>query len=279
MKTLQRRWTTFLKAQLVCEDRPSGQRYNVLTDVFTLRRDPNDPATTQFHGLFTSQWEREELAAVCVFSLSDINQVMDGPFKELKKTCENWINPEPVPRPRPGQCLNSALRAEGLESSLKLPDKVLTFARDHPLMENSVTAALLLLRRGVTYTKLAVTLADAGPGALLHLGIQEVAPTPVFLPQYSMSTEALQRTPTDSAASEECVSYCQPAQLEVRMNLDTYCLKDYVLKIQVKAMERSGPWWQFSIAVQTVFRTGSTPRVRRGPRALWVPGRCGMASG
>ncbi|XP_056431700.1 semaphorin-4F [Gadus chalcogrammus] len=170
MKTLQRRWTTFLKAQLVCEDRPSGQRYNVLTDVFTLRRDPNDPATTQFYGLFTSQWEREELAAVCVFSLSDINKVMDGPFKELKKTCENWINPEPVPRPRPGQCLNSALRAEGFESSLKLPDKVLTFTRDHPLMENSVTAAPLLLRRGVTYTKLAVTLADGGAGALLHLG-------------------------------------------------------------------------------------------------------------
>uniref|UniRef100_A0A8C4ZK19 Sema domain-containing protein n=1 Tax=Gadus morhua TaxID=8049 RepID=A0A8C4ZK19_GADMO len=171
MKTLQRRWTTFLKAQLVCEDRPSGQRYNVLTDVFTLRRDPNDPATTQFYGLFTSQWEREELAAVCVFSLSDINKVMDGPFKELKKTCENWINPEPVPRPRPGQVLDDfALRAEGFESSLKLPDKVLTFTRDHPLMENSVTAAPLLLRRGVTYTKLAVTLADGGAGALLHLG-------------------------------------------------------------------------------------------------------------
>ncbi|CAL8377170.1 unnamed protein product [Boreogadus saida] len=93
----------FLTAQLVCEDRPSGQRYNVLTDVFTLRRDSSDPATTQFHGLFTSQWERAELAAVCVFSPSDINQVMDGPFKELKKTCENWINPEPVPGPRPGQ--------------------------------------------------------------------------------------------------------------------------------------------------------------------------------
>ncbi|CAL8327147.1 unnamed protein product [Lota lota] len=170
MKTLQRRWTTFLKAQLVCEDRPSGQRYNVLTDVFTLRADPDDPATTHFYGLFTSQWEREELAAVCVFSLSDINKVMDGPFKELKKTCENWINPEPVPRPRPGQCLNSALRAEGFDSSLKLPDKVLTFTRDHPLMENSVASAPLLVRRGVTYTKLAVTLAENGRGALLHLG-------------------------------------------------------------------------------------------------------------
>lgn len=58
------------------------------------------------------------------------------------------------------------------------------------------------------------------------------------------------------------------------------CLSS-VLKIQVKAMERSGPWWQFSIMVQTVFRTGSTPRIRRGPRALWVPDRdlgCGCPS-
>lgn len=45
---------------------------------------------------------------MCVFSLSDINKVMDGPFKELKKTCENWINPEPVPTPRPGQVPNCA---------------------------------------------------------------------------------------------------------------------------------------------------------------------------
>uniref|UniRef100_A0A3P8TTZ8 Ssemaphorin 4F n=1 Tax=Amphiprion percula TaxID=161767 RepID=A0A3P8TTZ8_AMPPE len=170
MKTLQRRWTTFLKAQLVCEDKPSGQRYNILTDVFTTQHTPGDPSSTHFYGLFTSQWEREELSAVCVFSLSDISKVLDGPFKELKKTCETWINPEPVPTPRPGQCLNNALKAEGFESSLKLPDKVLTFVRDHPLMENSVTAAPLLVRKGVRYTKLAVTLTEERRGAVLHLG-------------------------------------------------------------------------------------------------------------
>ncbi|KAM4537458.1 netrin-1 [Odontesthes bonariensis] len=88
---------------------------------------------------------------------------------------------------------------------------------------------------------------------------QEAAPTPVYQPQYSIA--------------EECVSYCQPSQVKVRMNLETYCLKDYVLKVLVKGMERSGPWWQFSISVQTVFRTGSTSRVRRGLQSLWVPDR------
>lgn len=37
-------------------------------------------------------------------------------------------------------------------------------------------------------------------------------------------------------------------------------------------MERSGPWWQFSIWVQSVFRVGSS-RVHRGKQALWVPDR------
>lgn len=43
---------------------------------------------------------------MCVFSLSDINKVLNGPFKELKKNSETWINPEPVPTPRPGEVLN-----------------------------------------------------------------------------------------------------------------------------------------------------------------------------
>ncbi|XP_052416905.1 semaphorin-4F isoform X2 [Carassius gibelio] len=176
MKTLQRRWTTFLKAQLVCEDRASGQRFNVLTDVFTVQHQPGDPSSTHFYGIFTSQWERGELSAVCVYSLEEITKVMNGPFKELKKTCETWINPEPIPTPRPGQCLNSALMEQGFESSLKLPDKVLTFVRDHPLMENSVVAAPLMIRNGITYTKLAVTLTMASSGlkqhmtTVLHLG-------------------------------------------------------------------------------------------------------------
>lgn len=64
MKTLQRRWTTFLKAELVCEDKPSGQRYNILTDVFTTQHTPGDPGSTHFYGLFTSQWYAKETKAI-----------------------------------------------------------------------------------------------------------------------------------------------------------------------------------------------------------------------
>ncbi|MFT7810081.1 netrin-1-like [Arapaima gigas] len=97
--------------------------------------------------------------------------------------------------------------------------------------------------------------------------IQELLPTtPAYQPQYSIG--------------DECRSYCQPSQGKVRMNLETYCLKDYVLKVQVRAMERSGPWWHFSVLVQSVFRLGSS-RVHRGLQAIWVPDRdltCGCPS-
>ncbi|XP_015199343.1 semaphorin-4F [Lepisosteus oculatus] len=171
-KTLQKRWTTFLKALLVCEDSQSGRRYDILKDVYTLEHRPGDTGSTHFYGLFTSQWDSEEVSAVCVYGLQDIGAVMSGSYK--KKNCDSWSQQEPPPHPRPGQCITEALRAEGYESSLKLPDKVLTYVRDHPLMEIPATAHPLLVRWGVTYTRLAVRLAPGPPGppatALLHLG-------------------------------------------------------------------------------------------------------------
>lgn len=72
--------------------------------------------------------------------------------------------------------MNTALKVEGFDSSLKLPDKVLTFVRDHPLMENSVTAAPLLVRKGISYTRLAVNQRGSSVDprqVVLHLGTGE----------------------------------------------------------------------------------------------------------
>ncbi|MGH0161899.1 UNVERIFIED_CONTAM: hypothetical protein FKN15_050621 [Acipenser sinensis] len=77
--------------------------------------------------------------------------------------------------------------------------------------------------------------------------------TPAYPPQHSLGGE--------------CSAYCQPTHGRVRMNLRTYCQKDYVLKVQVQAMVRSGPWWHFSVSVQSVFRRG-TPGIRKGIRAV-----------
>lgn len=58
--------------------------------------------------------------------------------------------------------------------------------RDHPLMENSVTAAPLLVRKGTKYTKLAVTKTGREvelSGTVLHLGTgEERWKEPTYLP-------------------------------------------------------------------------------------------------
>lgn len=69
------------------------------------RTDLDSESVPQWPLLFLSSREGEEVSAVCVFSLSDINKVLNGPFKELKKS-ENWINADLVPTPRPGQVRN-----------------------------------------------------------------------------------------------------------------------------------------------------------------------------
>lgn len=55
-RTLQRRWTTFAKAQLLCQA-DNELPYNVIQDIDTLPPAGGAPADdTLFYGIFTSQW-------------------------------------------------------------------------------------------------------------------------------------------------------------------------------------------------------------------------------
>lgn len=55
-RVLQRRWTTFLKAQLLCSHPEDGFPFNVLQDVFVLTPGELRWKETVFYGVFTSQW-------------------------------------------------------------------------------------------------------------------------------------------------------------------------------------------------------------------------------
>ncbi|XP_064409309.1 semaphorin-4F [Latimeria chalumnae] len=157
-KTLQKRWTTFLKTRLICRDPSTQILFNVITEVFTLQVDPSDWRSTIFYGIFTSQWEKEEVSAICSYSLKDIIRALDGPFKEYKRECDKWTPySNTIPSPRPGSCITTALREEGYTSSLELPDKVLTFVRDHPLMDTPVNEQTFLIKMGTRYTKIMAT--------------------------------------------------------------------------------------------------------------------------
>lgn len=55
-RTLQRRWTTFAKAQLLCQA-DNELPYNVIQDIQSLPPTEGAPADdTLFYGIFTSQW-------------------------------------------------------------------------------------------------------------------------------------------------------------------------------------------------------------------------------
>lgn len=55
-RVLQKKWTTFLKAQLLCSLPDDGFPFNIIQDMFVLTPSPDDWKNTVFYGVFTSQW-------------------------------------------------------------------------------------------------------------------------------------------------------------------------------------------------------------------------------
>ncbi|KAA0702785.1 Semaphorin-4A Semaphorin-B [Triplophysa tibetana] len=79
-RVLQKRWTSFVKSQLVCQQGDELQ-FNVLEDIVTLS-DDDSPDNTLFYGVFTPQWSFSSAqSAVCAFSLGDIKVAFSGQYK------------------------------------------------------------------------------------------------------------------------------------------------------------------------------------------------------
>ncbi|XP_069734829.1 semaphorin-4A isoform X1 [Phaenicophaeus curvirostris] len=146
-KVLQKKWTTFLKAQLVCSQ-PGRFPFNVIHHAFAL---PRRGGGADFYAVFTSQWQAGTAgsAAVCAYSQEALEEVFEGKYKELNKESSRWtVYGGPDMSPRPGSCYMGP-------SS----DKALTFMKDHFLMDGKVAPTQgrpLLVKTGVTYTRIAV---------------------------------------------------------------------------------------------------------------------------
>nr|XP_058935608.1 semaphorin-4F isoform X3 [Kogia breviceps] len=156
-KTLQQRWTTFLKADLLCPGPEHGRASSVLQDMVILRPE-HGAGMPIFYGIFASQWEGAAISAVCSFRPQDIRTVLNGPFRELKHDCNRGlpVMDNDVPQPRPGECITNNMKLQQFGSSLFLPDRVLTFIRDHPLMDRPVFPAdghSLLVTTDTTYLR------------------------------------------------------------------------------------------------------------------------------
>uniref|UniRef100_A0A9L0T8P7 Semaphorin 3C n=1 Tax=Equus caballus TaxID=9796 RepID=A0A9L0T8P7_HORSE len=178
LRSLVNKWTTFLKARLVCsvtdEDGPETH-FDELEDVFLLETD--NPRTTLVYGIFTTSSSVFKGSAVCVYHLSDIQTVFNGPFAHKEGPNHQLISYQGrIPYPRPGTCPGGAF-TPNMRTTKEFPDDVVTFIRNHPLMYNSVYPVHrrpLLVRIGTDYkyTKIAVDRVNAADGRyhVLFLG-------------------------------------------------------------------------------------------------------------
>uniref|UniRef100_W5LEF0 Si:ch211-129c21.1 n=1 Tax=Astyanax mexicanus TaxID=7994 RepID=W5LEF0_ASTMX len=178
-RTLQRKWTSFLKATLDCPV-PGNILPYVVQDVFHVRRDKWRESV--FYAIFTSQSASDDVSsAVCAYSVFNINKVFSyGKYKtpvSVEGSHVKWVMyTGDLPVPRPGACINNAARDSKIQSSLDLPDKTLQFIRDRPLMDDSVkplTDKPLLFRRGISFTRIVVdrTVAlDGQPYLVMFIG-------------------------------------------------------------------------------------------------------------
>lgn len=144
-KLLQKKWTSFLKAQLLCA-LPGQLPFNVVRHAVALPANSSAPDAAVY-AVFTSQWKvgGTRSSAVCAFSLKDIRRVFAGKYKELNKETSRWTTYGFSDiHPRPGSC-----------STAPSSDKALTFMKDHFLMDERVVGSLLLVQTGVEYTRLA----------------------------------------------------------------------------------------------------------------------------
>lgn len=172
LRTLQKKWTSFLKARLICSRPESNLIFNVLQDIFVLRSpDLKEPV---FYGVFTPQLNNMGLSAVCAYNLSTAEAVFSrGKYMQsatVEQSHTKWVSYNgAVPTPRPGACINREARAANFSSSLNLPDKTLQFVKDHPLMDDSVTPIdnrPKLVISDVNYTQIVVDRTQALDGAV-----------------------------------------------------------------------------------------------------------------
>ncbi|XP_037552817.1 semaphorin-4B-like, partial [Nematolebias whitei] len=149
LRTLQRRWTTFAKAQLLCQA-GSELPYNVVQDIDILPPAEGAPADdTLFYGIFTSQWAvNSGRSAVCSFRLAEIKSVFSGNYKVLNRDTLQWSARIQEKVANPGEC--------GLHNA---SDNALRFVKENFLAEDSVHPAgkpLTVVSAERTYSRLMV---------------------------------------------------------------------------------------------------------------------------
>ncbi|KAG7477512.1 hypothetical protein MATL_G00070400 [Megalops atlanticus] len=177
-KSLVNKWTTFLKARLVCsvigEDGVETY-FDELRDVFI--QPTQDERNPVVYAVFSTAGSVFKGSAVCVYSMADIRNVFNGPFSHKHGHNYQWTAyTGKIPYPGPGTCPGGTFTPD-LRSTKEFSDEAINFVRTHPLMYHPVYPLHkrpLVVRTGVDYrfTTIAVDLVDAVDGRyeVLFLG-------------------------------------------------------------------------------------------------------------
>ncbi|XP_051580550.1 semaphorin-3D isoform X2 [Myxocyprinus asiaticus] len=178
LRSLTNKWTTFLKARLVCSiPGPDGvdTHFDELQDIFLLpSRDERNPAV---YGVFTTTSSIFKGSAVCVYDMEDIRAVFNGPYAHKEGPDHRWVEYEDrIPYPRPGTCPSRTYDPH-IKTTKDFPDEVISFIRVHPLMYRSVyptTGRPIFTRINTEYrlTQIVVdrVAAEDGQYAVMFLG-------------------------------------------------------------------------------------------------------------
>uniref|UniRef100_A0A6Q2Z5L2 Sema domain, immunoglobulin domain (Ig), short basic domain, secreted, (semaphorin) 3D n=1 Tax=Esox lucius TaxID=8010 RepID=A0A6Q2Z5L2_ESOLU len=178
LRSLTNKWTTFLKARLVCSiPGPDGvdTHFDRLQDIFLLpTRDEKNPVV---FGVFTTSSSVFRGSAVCVYSMADIRAVFNGPYAHKEGPDHRWVEYEGrIPYPRPGTCPSKTYDPR-IKTTQDFSDEVVSFVRFHPLMSRSVrplTGRPVFTRVRVDYTLTHIVvdrvMAEDGPYEVMFLG-------------------------------------------------------------------------------------------------------------
>ncbi|XP_078410909.1 semaphorin-4F-like [Cetorhinus maximus] len=174
-KTLQKKWTSFLKARLMCSDKDNEMYFDKIHDVFTLQPDKDNASSTVFYGVFSTKWDNQSVSAVCAYKIADVQKAFDGHYMEYRRETDKWdVFRGEIPDPRPGTCISNQMKERGYKTSLDLPDNVLMFIRDHLLMADyihPIGGKPLLIMRDTLYSKIIVQKVNARTD-LFYLGTE-----------------------------------------------------------------------------------------------------------
>ncbi|XP_026772757.3 sema domain, immunoglobulin domain (Ig), short basic domain, secreted, (semaphorin) 3Ga isoform X1 [Pangasianodon hypophthalmus] len=169
-KSLVNKWTTFLKARLVCSVKGEDgveTFFDELRDVFILST--QDERNPMVYAVFSTAGSVFKGSAVCVYSMADIRNVFNGPFAHKHGHNYQWtMYTGKIPYPRPGTCPGGTF-TPSLRSTKEFSDEAVNFIRAHPLMYHPVYPIHkrpLVVRSGVDYrfTTIAVDQVDAVDG-------------------------------------------------------------------------------------------------------------------